>query len=127
MDLNPCLGKEIYIEIRQLIKSLYFRLFFEQKQEGKTSGTVAMVTAATMLSPMLDALGFAGLMGSLVAMIACAAGGFMVFHGNDDFFWVITSASEMEPSIAYKTLPIASIAQSFTALALAYVLKLVLL
>ncbi len=91
------------------------------------SGTVAMVTAATMLSPLLDALGFASPMGRLVAMIACAAGGFMVFHGNDDFFWVITSASDMEPSVAYRTLPLASIIQSFTALIMAYLMRLILL
>lgn len=91
------------------------------------SGTVAMVTAATMLSPLLDALGFVGPMGRLVAMIACASGGFMVFHGNDDFFWVITSASSMEPSVAYRTLPLASIAQSFTALLLAYIMKIILI
>jgi GntP family gluconate:H+ symporter len=91
------------------------------------SGTVAMVTAATMLSPLLDALGFAGPMGRLVAMISCAAGGFMVFHGNDDFFWVITSASDMEPSVAYKVLPLASIIQSFTALVFAYIMRLILL
>lgn len=91
------------------------------------SGTVAMVTAATMLNPLLDALGFASPMGRLVAMIACAAGGFMVFHGNDDFFWVITSASDMEPSIAYRTLPIASIFQSLTALLAAYLMRIILL
>lgn len=91
------------------------------------SGTVAMVTSATMLKPLLDVLGFTGPMGRLVAMIACAAGGTMVFHGNDDFFWVITSSSEMDPAIAYKTLPIASIVQSFVGLILAYLLKIILL
>lgn len=91
------------------------------------SGTVAMVTSATMLKPLLEVLGFTGSMGRLVAMIACAAGGSMVFHGNDDFFWVITSSSEMDPAIAYKTLPIASIVQSFIGLVLAYILKIILL
>lgn len=58
---------------------------------------------------------------------AFTAGGFMVFHGNDDFFWVTTSTSEMETSIAYKTLPIASICQSLTALAIVFVLKIIFL
>lgn len=91
------------------------------------SGTVAMITAATMLAPMMGALGFVSPMGRVVAMISCAAGGFMVFHGNDDFFWVITSTSEMEPSKAYKLMPLASIFQSVAALAGAYILKLLVM
>ena len=49
------------------------------------SGTVGMITAASMLLPLLDVLGFNSPMGLVIAMLACAAGGFMVFHGNDDF------------------------------------------
>jgi GntP family gluconate:H+ symporter len=51
----------------------------------------------------------------------------MVFHGNDDFFWIVTSTSGMEPETAYKTMPIGSIAQSFTALAMVFVLYIILL
>ncbi|MGV8982312.1 GntP family permease [Clostridium sp.] len=91
------------------------------------SGTVAMITAATMLTPMMEALGFVSPMGRVVAMIACAAGGFMVFHGNDDFFWVVTSTSKMDASKAYKILPLASICQAFTALACAYILQMIVL
>ncbi|WP_411955933.1 hypothetical protein [Clostridium estertheticum] len=36
------------------------------------SGTVAMITAPTMLTPMMEALGFVSPMGRVVAMIACA-------------------------------------------------------
>lgn len=91
------------------------------------SGTVAMVTAATMLAQMLEPLGMASPIGRVIAMLATAAGGFMVFHGNDDFFWVVTSTSGMGTDIAYKTLPIASIAQSLTALIIVYGLSTILL
>ena len=91
------------------------------------SGTVAMVTAATMLAQVLEPLGMASPMGRVVAMLACAAGGFMVFHGNDDFFWVVTSTSGMDTGTAYKTLPLASIAQSLTALVIVYGLYVILL
>lgn len=49
------------------------------------SGTVGMITAASMLLPLLDILGFNSPIGLVIAMLACAAGSFMVFHGNDDF------------------------------------------
>jgi GntP family gluconate:H+ symporter len=91
------------------------------------SGTVGMITAASMLLPLLGTLGFDTPMGRVVAMLACAAGGMMVFHGNDDFFWVITSTSEMGPDIAYKTIPITSVVQSVTALICVFILQFVLL
>jgi GntP family gluconate:H+ symporter len=91
------------------------------------SGTVGMITAASMLLPLIDVFGFNTHIGLVIAMLACAAGGFMVFHGNDDFFWVITATSEMKPEIAYRTLPIISIAQAVTALILVFILQMIFL
>lgn len=91
------------------------------------SATIAMVTAATMISPMLDVLGFASPIGRVIAMLACAAGGLMVFHGNDDFFWVTATTSEMDTSVAYKTIPIISVLQSVTALIVVFVLSVIFL
>lgn len=91
------------------------------------SATIAMVTSATMITPLLDVLGFASPMGRVVAMLACAAGGLMVFHGNDDFFWVTATTSDMDTSIAYKTIPIISVLQSITALICVFVLSLIFL
>ncbi len=91
------------------------------------SATIAMVTAATMIVPLMDILGFASPMGRIIAMLACAAGGLMVFHGNDDFFWVTATTSEMDTSVAYKTIPIISVLQSLTALACVFVLSLIFL
>ena len=51
----------------------------------------------------------------------------MIFHGNDDFFWVVTSTSGMKPEIAYKVLPIISILQSLTALLCVIILKTIFL
>lgn len=91
------------------------------------SATIAMVTAATMISPLMEVLGFGTPMGRVIAMLACAAGGMMVFHGNDDFFWVTVTCSKMDTSVAYKTIPISSVAQSLTALAVVFVLSLIFL
>ena len=91
------------------------------------SGTVGMITAASMLLPLIGILGFDSPIGLVIAMLACASGGFMVFHGNDDFFWVITSTSDMKPEVAYKVFPLISILQSVTALACVFILKLIFL
>lgn len=89
------------------------------------SATIAMVTAATMITPLMDVLGFGSPMGRVIAMLACAAGGLMVFHGNDDFFWVTATTSEMDTSVAYKTIPIVSVCQSAVALIVVFVLRLI--
>ena len=89
--------------------------------------TIAMVTAATMITPLLDVLGFGSPMGRVIAMLACAAGGMMVFHGNDDFFWVTATTSEMDTAIAYKTIPVISMLQSLTALVTVFILSLIFL
>lgn len=91
------------------------------------SGTVGMITAASMLLPLVDVLGFNSPIGLVIAMLACASGGFMVFHGNDDFFWVVTSTSGMKPEVAYKTFPIISVLQALTSLACVFVLQLIFL
>lgn len=91
------------------------------------SATIAMVTAATMITPLIDVLGFSSPMGRIIAMLACAAGGLMVFHGNDDFFWVTTTTSEMDTSTAYKTIPLISVFQSLTALVCVFLLSIIFL
>jgi GntP family gluconate:H+ symporter len=91
------------------------------------SATIAMVTAATMITPLIDVLGFSSPMGRIIAMLACAAGGMMVFHGNDDFFWVTATTSEMDTSTAYKTIPLISVFQSLTALACVFLLSIIFL
>ncbi|MDY3006060.1 GntP family permease [Anaerococcus porci] len=91
------------------------------------SGTVAMVTAASMLAPLLGVLGISSPMGLVIAMLACASGGSMIFHANDDFFWVATSTLEIDTGLGYKSFSIASVLQAVTGLAMVYILKLILL
>jgi GntP family gluconate:H+ symporter len=91
------------------------------------SGTVGMITAASMLLPLVDVLGFNTPIGLVIAMLACASGGFMIFHGNDDFFWVVTTTSGMKPEIAYRVFPFISVLQAFTSLLCVYILWLIFL
>ena len=91
------------------------------------SGTVGMITAASMLLPLVDVLGFNTPIGLVIAMLACASGGFMVFHGNDDFFWVVTSTSGMKPEVAYKVFPVISILQALTSLVCVFILQMIFL
>ena len=86
-----------------------------------------MVTAATMIVPLLDILGFASPMGRIIAMLACAAGGLRGGHCHNDFCWATASTPERATSAAYKTIPLISVLQSLTALACVFVLSLIFL
>lgn len=50
------------------------------------SGTVAMITAASVTAPLMGGLGVSPLLGAL----ACCAGSMVLSYFNDSYFWVVT-------------------------------------
>ena len=50
------------------------------------SGTVAMITAASVTAPMIDGLGVS----PVLAVLACCAGSMVFSYFNDSYFWVVT-------------------------------------
>lgn len=50
------------------------------------SGTVAMITAASVTAPLIDGLGIS----ALLAALACCAGSMVFSYFNDSYFWVVT-------------------------------------
>lgn len=61
------------------------------------SSTVAIITAASFVSPMLPVLGLDSEWGRLLAMLSMGAGSMIVSHANDSYFWVISNFSDVEP------------------------------
>jgi len=59
------------------------------------SSTVAMITTAAIISPLLPALGLDSEISKAIAVIAIGAGATVVSHANDSFFWVLTQMSGM--------------------------------
>ncbi len=57
------------------------------------SSTVAMITAASTLRPMLAPLGLEHDLGAALATLALGAGAMTVSHVNDSYFWVVTQLS----------------------------------
>jgi GntP family gluconate:H+ symporter len=55
------------------------------------SSTVAIITTASFVSPMLPMLGLDTEWGRLLAMLAMGSGSMIVSHANDSYFWVITN------------------------------------
>ncbi len=90
------------------------------------SSTVAIITAASIMAPMLDNLGFPGETGKLLVMLAMGAGSMMVSHANDSYFWVITNFSKIESDDTLKVYSTATVVMGITGFAVVLVLSLFL-
>lgn len=66
------------------------------------SSTVAIITAASFVAPMLSMLGLDSESGRLLAMLSMGAGSMLVSHANDSYFWVISNFSEIDPGTNLK-------------------------
>ncbi|WP_111307904.1 GntP family permease [Confluentibacter sediminis] len=66
------------------------------------SSTVALVTTASILAPMMSTLGFETELQKAMVVIAIGAGSAVVSHANDSFFWVVTQLSGMDVKMGYR-------------------------
>jgi gluconate:H+ symporter, GntP family len=62
------------------------------------SGTVAMITAASVTAPLVGSLGLS----PLVATIACCAGALVTSYFNDSYFWVVTRFTGLDGTAALR-------------------------
>jgi len=60
------------------------------------SSTVAIITTASFVAPMLQILGLDSETGRLLAMLSMGAGSMIVSHANDSYFWVISNFAELD-------------------------------
>jgi len=66
------------------------------------SSTVALITTASIMMPMMNTLGFVGEMEKAMVVIAIGAGSAVFSHANDSFFWVVTQLSGMDVKSVYR-------------------------
>jgi len=60
------------------------------------SSTVAIITTASFVLPMLDLLGLDSEWGRILAMLSMGAGSMIISHANDSYFWVVSSFSGLD-------------------------------
>lgn len=91
------------------------------------SSTVAIITAASIIQPLLPVLGLDSDMGRLLCMLALGGGSMMISHANDAYFWVISKFSGLEMNPMLKVYSGATIIMGTVTFAIVYVLSLFLL
>lgn len=90
------------------------------------SSTVAMITTASLVSPLLPALGLSAGHGPVLTTLAVAGGAMVVSHVNDSFFWVITQMSGLTVTQGYRLITVASGLAGATALVTVLLLHFIL-
>lgn len=63
------------------------------------SSTVAIITTASFITPMLSMLGLDSESGRLLTMLAMGAGSMMISHANDSYFWVISNFGDVDSTV----------------------------
>jgi GntP family gluconate:H+ symporter len=72
------------------------------------SSTVAIVTTASLLAPLLVALGLDQGTALSLTVLAIGAGAMTVSHVNDSYFWVVTQLSGLSVSQGYRVVTLGS-------------------
>jgi GntP family gluconate:H+ symporter len=87
------------------------------------SSTVAIITAASIILPLLHALGLNTDKGHLLCVLSMGAGSMMISHANDAYFWVIAKFSGLEMKTMLKVYSLATVCMGLTALAMVYIVS----
>ncbi len=66
------------------------------------SSTVAIITTASLLSPLMASLGFDGALARTFVVLTIGAGSMVASHVNDSYFWVVTQMSDMDVPTGYR-------------------------
>jgi GntP family gluconate:H+ symporter len=91
------------------------------------SSTVAIITAASFVAPMLPMLGLETEWGRLLAVLSMGAGSMIVSHANDSYFWVISNFGEVDIETTLKVYSTSTIVMGITVFTCIYISSIFLL
>ena len=91
------------------------------------SSTVAIITTAGIVAPLLEALGLDGPTARALVVVATGAGAMVVSHANDSYFWVVTGLSNMSVKEGYKLQTLGTLVEGGVAAVALWVISLIAL
>ncbi len=89
------------------------------------SSTVAMITTASIISPLLPQLGLDTEVSKALAVLAIGAGSAVVSHVSDSFFWLVTQMTGMTIAQGYRIHTVATGIVGVSCFILIYIAKLI--
>ena len=96
-------------------------------KSAQGSSTVALITTASIVAPLLTTLGLDGDTAKALVVLVIGAGSLVVSHANDSFFWIFTQMTDMEVKEGYRLHTTGTLILGVTAAFAVWVLSLILL
>ena len=103
---------------------LFLIALFLKTAQG--SSTVAIMTTASIISPMMASLNLNSDNGIVLATLAMGAGSMIISHSNDSYFWVVTKFSDLEVKSTLRVWTTTTAIMGIFAFAATWILSLVL-
>lgn len=91
------------------------------------SSTVAIITTAGLVAPLLEPLGLDGVHARALTAVMTGAGAMMVSHANDSYFWVVTQFTGMNLKQGYQLQTLGTLLEGLAAGAAVWCLSLLIL
>ncbi len=91
-------------------------------KSAQGSSTVAVITTASIMAPMMSILGFESPLEKALVISAIGAGSMVVSQVNDSFFWVVTQMSNMNVKTGYKLHTLGTLVCGFTAMTVVWII-----
>lgn len=79
------------------------------------SSTVAIITTASLMAPLLPVLGLDSETGKALTVVAIGAGAMAISHVNDSFFWVVTRLTGLSLPQGLRLQSLGTLLQALTA------------
>lgn len=119
---------KIGVHFSELLNLGYLGIFFPflltfVLKTAQGSSTVAIITAASIVQPLLVNLGLDSETGKLVCVLAMGAGSMMISHANDAYFWVIARFSGLEMKTMLRVYSVATLLMGLTSIIMVYILS----
>ena len=90
------------------------------------SSTVALITTASIMAPLMGTLGFDTEMQKALVVAAIGAGAMVVSHANDSGFWILTQFSGIDVKTGYRVYTLGTLVVGTFAALLVYLGSLIL-
>ena len=91
------------------------------------SGTVAIVTGAGIMAPLLAPLGMDTAVAKALVVVALGAGSLMASHANDSYFWVVTQLSGMSVNQGYRLQTLGTLTMGIVTSFAVWIMSLIIL
>jgi GntP family gluconate:H+ symporter len=96
-------------------------------KSAQGSSTVALITTASLLAPMMASLGFDTNIARALVVLSIGAGSLVASHANDSMFWIFTQMTGMKVRTGFKIQTLGTAILGVTAVLIIWVISQVML